>query len=70
MLITLSSLNQSIIQKTVDSIIRVVESGQAWLEPDVGDSESDGQLKVMIFCRYLGLQIVLNLLQKSCQSGP
>ena len=47
-----------IIQKTVDSIIRMSESGQKWLEPDVSDSESDGALEVMIFCRYLWLQIV------------
>ena len=32
-------------------MIRVSESGQALLEPDVSDSESDGKLKVMIFNR-------------------
>jgi hypothetical protein len=36
-----SSLNKSIIQKSVDSIMRVSESGQAWLESDLTDSESD-----------------------------
>ena len=36
-----SSLNKSIIQKSVDSIMRVSESGQAWLESDLSESESD-----------------------------
>ena len=36
-----SSLNKSIIQKSVDSIMRVSESGKAWLESDLSESESD-----------------------------
>ena len=36
-----SILNKSIIQKSADSIMRVSESGQAWLESDLTDSESD-----------------------------